>query len=197
MEGENSGGCCVGVHPSGPISTNNLFIKCFFIRPVLPSVVLTLSKSVFKSLSNFTWQSKKRVHLQQFGIIHLPNSDLTYIRNLKRNKIMFMPFRLLETYIRNPSLFFISFFTLPPRGKRRWQPRSARAYMRMGRWVLPSFYFCQVGLPNCWRPIFLVLSKLDGCQVDLPNCWSYSKKVKKTARRRWWWALSSVGTKNT
>jgi hypothetical protein len=27
--------------------------------------------------------------------------------------------------------------------------------MRVGRWVLPSFYFCQVGLPNCWRPIFL------------------------------------------
>jgi hypothetical protein len=29
-------------------------------------------------------------------------------------------------------------------------------------------------LPNCWRPIFLVLPKLDGCQVDLPNCWSCS-----------------------
>jgi hypothetical protein len=116
----------------------------------------------------------KKVHLQQFGMIHLPNPDLTYIRNLKRNKIIFMPFHLLETYIRNPSLFFISFFTLPPRGKRRWQPRSARAYMRMGRWVLPSFYFFQVGLPNCWRPIFLVLPKLDGCQVDLSNRWSFS-----------------------
>jgi hypothetical protein len=34
--------------------------------------------------------SKKRVHLQQFGIIHLPNSDLTYIRNPERNKILFM-----------------------------------------------------------------------------------------------------------
>jgi hypothetical protein len=29
-------------------------------------------------------------------------------------------------------------------------------------------------LPNCWRPIFLVLPKLNGCQVDLPNYWSYS-----------------------
>jgi hypothetical protein len=44
---------------------------------------------------------------------------------------------------------------------------------------LPNFYFCQVGLPNCWRPIFLILSKLDRCQVDLPNCWSYSKAAKK------------------
>jgi hypothetical protein len=58
--------------------------------------------------------SKKRVHLQQFDIIHLPNSDLIYIRNPERNKIMFVSFHLLKTYIRNPSLFFISFFTLPP-----------------------------------------------------------------------------------
>jgi hypothetical protein len=54
-------------------------------------------------------QSKKRIHLQQFVIIHLPNPDLTYIRNPKRNKIMYVPFHLLKTYIRNPSLFFISF----------------------------------------------------------------------------------------
>jgi hypothetical protein len=53
--------------------------------------------------------SKKRVHLQQFSIIHLPNSDLTYIRNPERNKIMCVPFYFLKTYIRNPSLFFISF----------------------------------------------------------------------------------------
>jgi hypothetical protein len=58
--------------------------------------------------------SKKEVHLQQFGIIHLPNSDLTYIRNLERNRIMFVLFHLVKTYIRNPSLFFISFFTVPP-----------------------------------------------------------------------------------
>jgi hypothetical protein len=51
----------------------------------------------------------------------------------------------------------------------------ATRYARAGRWVLPSFYFCQVSLPNCWRAIFLVLPKLDGCQVDLPNCWSCSK----------------------
>jgi hypothetical protein len=79
-----------------------------------------------------------------------------------------MPFHLLETYIRNPSLFFISFFTLPPRGKRRWQ-QDTRAHICA--W---GGEFCQVGLPNCWRAIFLVLPKLDECQVDLPNYWSCS-----------------------
>jgi hypothetical protein len=28
-----------------------------------------------------------------------------------------------------------------------------------------KFYFCQVGLPNCLRSIFLVLPKLDGWQT--------------------------------
>jgi hypothetical protein len=91
---------------------------------------------------------------------------------------MFISFHLLETYIRNPSLFINSLFTLPPRGKHRWQPRSARAYMRVGRWVLPSFYFCQVVLPNCWSPIFLILPKLDRWQVEMPNCWSCSERNK-------------------
>jgi hypothetical protein len=83
--------------------------------------------------------SKKTVHLQQFDKIDLSNADLTYIRNPKRNKILFMLFHLLKTYIMNPSLFFI-FFTLSPTGKHRWQPRSARAYIRAGRWVLPSWF---------------------------------------------------------
>jgi hypothetical protein len=52
---------------------------------------------------------KERVPLQQFVIIHLSNPDLTYIRIPERNKILFIPFHLMETYIRNPSLFFISF----------------------------------------------------------------------------------------
>jgi hypothetical protein len=68
-------------------------------------------------MSSKDMSSKKRVHLQQFGIIRLSNPDPTCIRNPERNKIMFMPFHLLKTYIRNHSLFFISFFTLPPTGK--------------------------------------------------------------------------------
>jgi hypothetical protein len=46
------------------------------------------------------------------------------------------------------------------------QPGSARLYFCMGRWLLPCFYFCQVGLPNYWWSIFLVLPKLDGCRVS-------------------------------
>jgi hypothetical protein len=54
--------------------------------------------------------SKNRVHLQQFGISHLPNTNVTYIRNPERNKIMFMAFHLLKTYVRIPlySLFLFS-----------------------------------------------------------------------------------------
>jgi hypothetical protein len=33
-------------------------------------------------------------------------------------------------------------------------------------------------LPNCWRPIFLVLPKLYGCQVGLTNCWSCSENTR-------------------
>jgi hypothetical protein len=104
----------------------------------------------------------------------LAKSNLTYIRNPERNKIMYVPFHLLKNLHQESFYILYFFFTLPPRGKQRWQPRSARAYMRVGRWVLPSLYFCQVDLPNYWRSIFLVLPKLYGCQVGLSNCWSCS-----------------------
>jgi hypothetical protein len=55
-----------------------------------------------------------------------------------------MPFHLLETYIRNPSLFFISFITLPPRGKRRWQ-HDTRAHICA--W---GGEFCQVSILPSW-----------------------------------------------
>jgi hypothetical protein len=47
------------------------------------------------------------------------------------------------------------FFHPPTYRERRWQPRSVRAYMHAGRWVLPSFYFCQVGLPIVGGQFFL------------------------------------------
>jgi hypothetical protein len=83
---------------------------------------------------------------------------------------MFVPFQLLKTYIRNPFLFFISFFTLSLTRKRRWQPRSACA------WVGE---FCQVSIfaKLVCKPLkanFLILPKLYGCQVDSLNCWSCS-----------------------
>jgi hypothetical protein len=42
-------------------------------------------------------KSKKRIHLQQFGIIYLPNPDLIYIMNPEKNKIMLVTFHLLKT----------------------------------------------------------------------------------------------------
>jgi hypothetical protein len=42
-------------------------------------------------------------------------------------------------------------------------------------------------LPNCWRPIFLVLPKLYGCQVGLSNCWSCSKTGTKGGVQQLFW----------
>ena len=36
------------------------------------------------------YQIKNRAYLQQFGIIHLPNPDLTYIRNPKRETKLYL-----------------------------------------------------------------------------------------------------------
>jgi hypothetical protein len=43
------------------------------------------------------------------GVINLSNPQLTYIRNLERNKIMFMPLQLLKNLHQEPSLFLIYF----------------------------------------------------------------------------------------
>jgi hypothetical protein len=59
--------------------------------------------------------------------------------------------------------------------KNAMETRWLRAYLRLGGVVMPSCYWCQVVLANCWRLFFLVLPKLNGCQVVLPNCWSCSK----------------------
>jgi hypothetical protein len=88
---------------------------------------------VFCQLLKSYAKYKKRIHLQQFGIIHLPNPDLTYIRNPERNKIMYVPFHHLKNLHQESFSIIYFFFTLSPRGKQRWQTRSARAYMRVGR----------------------------------------------------------------
>jgi hypothetical protein len=54
---------------------------------------------------------------------------------------MFMPFHLLKNLHQESFYVLYFFFTLPPTGKHRWQPRSARAYMRVWRRVLPSLCF--------------------------------------------------------
>jgi hypothetical protein len=122
-------------------------------------------------------QSKKRVHLQQFGIIHLPNPDLTYIRNPERNKIMFAPFHLLKT-LHKESFSILYFLFHPPTYRETTMTTTIRARIYTpGEVNLSSFDFCQVGLPNYWRLFFLILLKLYGCQVRLPNHWSCSSSA--------------------
>jgi hypothetical protein len=103
--------------------------------------------------------NKKRVHLQQFGIIHLPNTDLTYIRNSERNKKFLFPFR-------NHSLFFISFFH---------PPTYARGEVSFAKFLFLPSWFAKL------KAIFLVLPKSYGCQVDLPSCRSCSESSLPTA----------------
>ena len=73
----------------------------YFISPTIrasPAVChILLGIFCVLATSKKICQIKKRAYLQQFGIIHLPNSDLTYIRNPERNKIIFMLFHLLKT----------------------------------------------------------------------------------------------------
>ena len=56
------------------------------------------------------------------------------------------------------------------------KPEQLRVYLRARRGDMPSCYFCQVCLPNCWSPFFLVFPKLDGCQVEIPNSWRCPKE---------------------
>jgi hypothetical protein len=104
--------------------------------------------------------SKKIVHLQQFGIIHLPNTDLTYIMNPERNKIMFMPFHLSKTYIRNPSLFFISFFHPPTYRKTTMATMiRTRKYAR-GEVSFAKFLFLQSWFAKLLEATFSCFAKI-------------------------------------
>jgi hypothetical protein len=113
-----------------------------------------------KSCISPTMSGKKRVHIQQFGIIHLSNPDLTYIRNLERNKIIFMSFHLLKTCIRNHSLFFY-FFLHPPTYRETPMATTigARIYAR------GEVSFAKLDCQTVGYHFFLVLPKLDGCQL--------------------------------
>ena len=86
--------------------------------------------------------SKKRAYLQQFGIIHLSNPDLTYIRNLreKQNYIYALP--PIENLNQEP-FSVIYFFFHPPTWLETTMPtaRRARIFTR-------------------WRLIFSKLSKI-------------------------------------
>jgi hypothetical protein len=80
--------------------------------------------------------------------------------SLERNKIMLRSsFHLLKTYVRNHSLFFYFFSTLPP-----GLATHERIFLR-GEVSFAKFLFLQ---------IFLVLAKSDGCRLMLPNRWRCS-----------------------
>jgi hypothetical protein len=93
------------------IDNENLILGYSSVMPSLSiNCQILFDKSCVLPTSKKICKIKKRVHLQQFDVIHLANPDLTYTRNPDRNKILCVPFHLLKTYIRNPSLFFIFFW---------------------------------------------------------------------------------------
>ena len=73
--------------------------------------------------------SKKKAYLQQFGIIHLPNPDLTYIRTLrgKQNYIYALP--PLENLNQEPFSVIYFFFSPSHQIRNHDANRAPRAYI--------------------------------------------------------------------
>jgi hypothetical protein len=57
---------------------------------------------------------KKRVHLQLFGIIHLSNLNLTYIRNLDRETPLCLRSSTSQKFTSEILLYYLLFVFLPP-----------------------------------------------------------------------------------
>jgi hypothetical protein len=113
------------------------------------SCVLPTSKKICKV---------KRVHVQQFSIIHLSKSDLIYIRNTKRNKIMFVPFHLPKNLHQESSLFFISFSPSHLEGNNN-DNHDLRTHMR-GEVGFAKFLFLRSWFVKLLEPNFFCFAKI-------------------------------------
>jgi hypothetical protein len=104
------------------------FAKIYLANPVFCQLLKSYAKQKKKNWSPTVWHNslaKSRSNLHQESW-EKQNYACAFppIKNLHQESFSILYF----------------FFTLPPRGKQRWQPRSACAYMRVGRWVLPSWF---------------------------------------------------------
>jgi hypothetical protein len=144
--------------------------------------------SISNSLANFVSQislfansqnnmgRKKRSHLQQFGkfCFQKPQNPLTKRKDPLNERRAPLSERRAPLSTR----------------KLRCAAGTARAYMRAIDRDLPTCQRCQTQIPNYWRSIFLILSKILGCQTYIPNSWRCSinddleSKFKKSSRRR-------------
>ena len=89
--------------------------------------------------------SKKRVYFQQFGIIHLPNPDLTYIRNSERETKLYLCPSPLENLNQEP-FSVIYFFFHPPTWLKTTMTTACRARI-FAHWRLVLFQVaknCQI-----------------------------------------------------
>ena len=113
--------------------------------------------------------SKKRTYLQQFSIIHLPNPDLTFIRNPeKETKLYLCPSTSWK--LKSGTFLCYLFLFLPSHLTRNHDAnRAPRAYICA---LEAGFSSCQKLpslLPNCWMSIFNIFVKNQRWQLDLPN----------------------------
>jgi hypothetical protein len=106
-------------------------------------------------------QSKKRVNLQQFDVIYLPNPDLIYIRIIERNKMMFVPFHLLKTYIRNPFSILYLFFS-PSHVPGNDDATTIRGEVSFAKFLFLTSWFVKLSETN-----FSFFPKLDYIDVKL------------------------------
>jgi hypothetical protein len=78
---------------------------------------------------------------QQFGVIHLSNPDLTYIRNVARETKLLLHFHLLKTYRESFSILYLFFH--PPNHANTNTDR--RAYISAGGEFCQVFIFAKLG----------------------------------------------------
>jgi hypothetical protein len=76
-----------------------------------------------------------------------------------RNKIVFMPFHLFKTYIRNLEMKTKLFLCPSTSCDMKDAHGSTCAYIRMLRLFLPTWHKWKPRMRNCWRNVFLFLLK--------------------------------------
>ena len=121
--------------------------------------------------------SKKRAYLQQFGIIHLPNPDLTYIRNPERETKLYLCLSTSWKLKSGTLLCYLFLFSPSHLTRNHDANRAPRAYIYALEAGFPSCQKLPSLLPNCWRSIFNIFAKNQRWQLDLPNCWRCSNAI--------------------
>jgi hypothetical protein len=122
---------------------------------------ISMSKSIFKGLRNFIDKSCFFPNFKRYVKVKKSPSPTVWYNSLVKSRSN------LHQKPRDRNKYTFMFLHLFCYGT------DARTYVRAPRGGMPSCYWCQVVLPNCWRLFFHVLPKIDGC-AKVANYWSCS-----------------------